>query len=186
MDLAQPETDKYYSREAFRRWCEAQKKGRYERVDGAIVAMATGHGAHLRVKGSVYSALKRAAADAGVPCQALPDGATVETGDSDYEPDALVNCGEPMADDAIAAPNPVIVVEVLSPGTASTDTGGKLADYFLVPSVAHYLIVHPIRRTVIHHRRSGDGIDTRIIVGGPIAMDPPGIVITVEEIYGAA
>ena len=186
MDLAQPGTDRCYSREEFRRWYEAQTRGRYERVDGRIVAMAPERGAHLRVKGAVYSALKRAVADAGVPCQALPDGATVETGDSDYEPDALVNCGEPMADDAIAAPNPVIIVEVLSPGTASTDTGGKLADYFRVPSVAHYLIVHPTRRTVTHHRRTDDGIDTRIIVNGPITMAPPGIVITVEEIYSAA
>jgi hypothetical protein len=39
---------------------------------------------------------------------------------------------------------------------------------------------------VTHHRRAGDGIDTRIIVNGPIAMTPPGIVVTVEEIYGAA
>jgi Uma2 family endonuclease len=186
MDLAQPRADRYYSREEFRRWCEAQTKGRYERVDGRIVAMAPERGAHLRVKGAVYSALKRAVADAGLPCQALPDGATVETGDSDYEPDALVNCGEPMADDAIAAPNPVIIVEVLSPGTASTDTGGKLADYFRVPSVTHYLIVHATRRTVTHHRRTDDGIDTRIIVNGPIKMAPPGIVITVEEIYSAA
>ena len=185
MDLARPRADKYYSREEFRQWCEAQTKGRYERVNGSIVAMAPERVAHLRVKGTVYRALTRAIADAGVPCEALPDGATVETGDSDYEPDALVNCGEPMAGDVIAASNPVIIVEVLSPGTASTDTGGKLADYFRVPSVAHYLIVHPTRRTVTHHRRAGDGIDTRIIVNGPIAMTPPGIVITVEEIYGA-
>jgi Uma2 family endonuclease len=79
-----------------------------------------------------------------------------------------------------------IVVEVLSPGTTATDTGGKLAEYFRVPSVAHYLIVHPTRRTITHHRRTDTGIDTRIVVNGPIAMDPPGIVITPEEIYGAA
>jgi Uma2 family endonuclease len=183
MNHSSPETDRRYSREEFRRWYEAQPKGRYERVDGRIVPMAPERGAHLRVKGAVYTALKRAISATGVPCQALPDGATVETGDSDYEPDALVNCGAAMADDAVAAPNPVVVVEVLSPGTASTDTGAKLAGYFLLPSVAHYLIVHPTRRTVIHHRRSGEGIDTRIIVNGPIKMDPPGIVITVEEIY---
>jgi Uma2 family endonuclease len=141
-------------------------------VDSWIVAMAPERGAHLRVKGAIYKALDRAVAVAGVPCQPLPDGATVETGDSDYEPDALVNCGEPKADDAVAAPNPVIIVEVLSPGTTSTDTGGKLADYFRVPSVAHYLIVHPTRRTVTHHRRTDDGIDTRIVVNGPIRMAP--------------
>ena len=121
------------------------------------------------VKGAIDKALDRAVTFAGVPCQALPDGATVETGDSDYAPNALVkNCGEPMADDAVAAPNLVIIVEVLSPGTTSTDTGGKLADYFRVPSVAHYLIVHPTRRTVTHHRRTTDSIDTRIMVNGPI------------------
>ena len=30
MDLAQPRADRYYSREEFRQWCEAQTKGRYE------------------------------------------------------------------------------------------------------------------------------------------------------------
>ena len=185
MNLALPNTDRFYSRKEFRRWYEGQPRGRYERVDGRIVAMAPERGAHLRVKGSVYRALVRAVAAAGVPCQALPDGATVETGENDYEPDALVNCGPPMADDAVAAPNPVVVVEVLSPGTASTDTGGKLADYFRIPSIAHYLIVHPTRRTVTHHRRTSGGIDTCIIVNGLIVMDPPGIAITVEEIYAA-
>lgn len=185
MNLALPDADRFYSREEFRRWCEGQPKGRYERVDGRIVAMAPERGAHLRAKGSIYRALVRAVAAVGVPCQALPDGATVETGESDYEPDALVNCGPPMADDAVAAPHPVVVVEVLSPGTASTDTGGKLADYFRVPSIAHTLIVHPTRRTVTHHRRTPDGIDTRVIVNGLIVMDPPGIAITVEEIYTA-
>jgi Uma2 family endonuclease len=109
--------------------------------------------------------------------------AAKRSGDSDYEPGALVNCGQPMADDAIAAPNPVVVVEVLSPGTGSTDTGAKLADYFLVRSIVHYLIVHAIKRTVIHHQRTGEGIQTRIIADEPTTMDPPGIVITVEEIY---
>jgi hypothetical protein len=31
----------------------------------------------------------------------------------------------------------------------------------------------------------GAAIETRIIVNGPITMDPPGIVITTEDIYGA-
>jgi Uma2 family endonuclease len=183
MTLPLPESDGTYSREAYRAWCAQQPKGRYEREDGHIVAMAPERGAHLQIKGSAYVALRRAVRQAAIPCQALPDGATVETGDSDYEPDALVNCGEPMGKDAIAAPNPVIVVEVLSTGTQSTDTSAKLAGYFQVPSVAHYLIMHPTKRRIIHHRRTAAGIETRIIASGDIAMDPPGIVITVEEIY---
>jgi Uma2 family endonuclease len=40
MTIASPKPDGYVSRQNFRRWCEAQPKGRYERVDGRIVAMA--------------------------------------------------------------------------------------------------------------------------------------------------
>ncbi len=185
LESATPEADRLLSRQEYRRWYESQPGGRYERVDGRIVAMAPERGAHLRIKGAVYKALDRAVEAARVACQALPDGATVETGDSDYEPDALVNFGQPMDDDATAAPNPVIVVEVLSPGTMSTDTGAKLIGYFRVPSIAHYLIVHATRRAIIHHRRVDDRIETRLLFSGAVAMDPPGIAITLEEIYGA-
>ncbi len=125
------------SREEYRRWAEAQPRGRYERVGGEVVAMAPERGAHLEIKAATWLALRQAIA-AGVPCQALPDGATVEIDDeTDYEPDAVVNCGERMARDAVAVPNPVVVVEVLSPSTRSVDTGAKLTDYFRVPSVRH-------------------------------------------------
>ena len=50
MSLVAPQTDGYYSREEFRRWYDAQPNGRFERVDGRIVAMAPERGAHLRVR----------------------------------------------------------------------------------------------------------------------------------------
>jgi hypothetical protein len=40
-------------------------------------------------------------------------------------------------------------------------------------------------RGVIHHRRAPDGdIDTRIVSSGRIALDPPGIALDSDEIYG--
>lgn len=66
----------------------------------------------------------------------------------------MVNCGAPIENDAIAVPNPVVVVEVLSPKAQSVDTGAKLVGYFAVPSVQHYLIVHPTKHMVIHHCRA--------------------------------
>ena len=185
MSFQTSDFDRYWSREEYRAWCAAQPRGRFERVDGQIVKMAAERAGHVRVKTAVFLALARAIRAAGVECEAFTDGLTIETGDNDYEPDAVVNCGPRIADDAIAAPNPVIVVEVLSPGTQSTDTGGKLAGYFLVPSVMHYLIVHPTRRIVTHHRRVGDRIETLPIVNGPLTLDPPGIVVEVEAFYEA-
>ena len=185
MSRPQPK-EPYYTREAFRQWCATQTGGRYERVGGHIVAMSPERLDHIRVKVRVFNALDRAIAAAGVGCEAISDGMTVEAGDNDYEPDALVNCGPHMPGDAVSATNPVIIVEVLSPSTAATDTGGKLADYFQLPSVAHYLIVHPTKRTVIHHqRKASGGIATRILSTGELHLDPPGISMTVEEFYPA-
>jgi Uma2 family endonuclease len=78
------------------------------------------------------------------------------------------------------------VVEVLSPGTQSVDLADKLADYFRVPSVQHYLVVRATRREVIHHRRMGADILTQVINLGSIALDPPRIAINVADLYPAA
>jgi Uma2 family endonuclease len=53
-----------------------------------------------------------------------------------YEPDALVYCDDNLAPDAMLIPNPIIVVEVLSPTTRHGDTSAKLIGYFKLPSVA--------------------------------------------------
>jgi Uma2 family endonuclease len=95
----------------------------------------------------------------------------------------MVNCGPRLPDDAVAATNPVIVVEVLSPSTEHIDLADKLADYFRVPSIQHYLIVRALRREVIHHRRVGEEIISRVINIGDIVLDPPGFSIEVAEIY---
>jgi Uma2 family endonuclease len=139
---------------------------------------------HVRVKTRVWAALDRAIAAAGVDCEALGDGVTIEVDDdTDYEPDVVVNCGPPASPDAIAAANPVIVVEVLSPSTQSIDTNEKLAGYFKLPSVQHYLVVATRRREVIHHRRAGAAIESRVANIGSIEFDPPGISIDVAQLY---
>jgi Uma2 family endonuclease len=105
---------------------------------------------------------------------------------TDYEPDAVVNCGPSIHPDAIAAPNPIIVVEVLSPATQSIDSSDKLADYFRLPSIQHCLIVRTRRREIIHHRRNGDDIISRPVHTATIALDPPGISIAIADVYGPA
>jgi Uma2 family endonuclease len=61
----------YISREAFRRWYDEQPAGRYERIDGQIVAMTPEWAAHVTVKAAVWLALRRAVSAAGVPRPAI-------------------------------------------------------------------------------------------------------------------
>ncbi|HJY17125.1 MAG TPA: Uma2 family endonuclease, partial [Xanthobacteraceae bacterium] len=82
--------------------------------------------------------------------------------------------------------NPVIVVEVLSPSTRHIDAQIKLAGYFRLSSVMHYLVIDPDKPLVLHHARNADGtILTRIVSDGMIGLDPPGIEIAVGDIYPA-
>jgi len=77
---------------------------------------------HVHAKRLAANLLETAIRHAGVPCQAMGDGLAVVVDDeTSYIPDALVNCGEPGAPDSMVAPNPVIVVEVLSPSTQNLD-----------------------------------------------------------------
>jgi Uma2 family endonuclease len=130
--------------------------------------------------------LREGITSAGVACEALPDGMTVKIDEhTAYEPDALVHCESTLPDDAIIVPAPVIVVEVLSPLTKGHDAGAKLAGYFRLPSVRHYLLVRIERPTVIHHRRADDGsIATRVVTAGALELDPPGLALELTQIYG--
>jgi Uma2 family endonuclease len=166
-------------------WAAGQS-GRYELRDGFAVAMSPEGAGHAEKKAAVHAALLAAIRARGLACYALPDGMTVRIDDlTAYEPDALVYCGGKLAPSAIEVPEPVIVVEVLSPSTRHIDLSAKLADYFRLPSIAHYLIVDPERPRLVHHARAqGETILTRIITQGHIRLEPPGLELETAEIYG--
>jgi Uma2 family endonuclease len=135
----------------FLAWAETQENPRFELIDGQPVAMAPERSEQVQAKRYAANALESAIRSAGVVCEV--EGLAVAVDESTaYVPDALVNCGEPVARDSMTAPNPVIVVEVLSPSTRGMDTTVKPAGYFRVPSLKHYLIVDLGRQHVVHYR----------------------------------
>lgn len=165
-------------------WAE-DNPGRYELMDGIIYAMSPETVAHAEVKHRIQSALSSAIRTKKLPCRALPDGMTVRVDEwTSFEPDALVYCGERVPPQALIIPSPVIIVEVLSPSARRIDVSHKLAEYFRLPSVQHYLIFETDRPLVIHHSRGeGEAILTRIVRQGTIALDLPGIELSLADIY---
>jgi Uma2 family endonuclease len=115
----------------------------------------------------------------------LPDGMTVCIGEpTAYEPDALVYGGTKLSASDIEPPTPIIVVEVLSPSIRRIDASAKLAGYFRVPSVAHYLIVDPNKPLVLHHARGqGDTILTHVMTQGTVELDPPGLTVVLADTH---
>jgi Uma2 family endonuclease len=174
------------SADAFLEWAEAQDRGRYQLVGGEIVAMAPERVEHAHVKFQAAKALEAAITAAKVPCRAFVDGVSVKIDDTTvFEPDALVNCGPPIPRGSLIAPNPVIVVEVVSPTSAGRDLAVKYASYFRHPSVLHYLILFLDSRFALHHSRdSGETLRTRIAKEGDrLKFDPPGIEVAVSDLF---
>jgi len=170
----------------FLAWAE-DHPGRYELFRGEVVPMSPETVDHAEIKASTWSALRASVRRANLECHVLPDGLTVRVDElTAYEPDALVYCGDRLPGSAVEVPNPVIVVEVLSPSTRRVDVAIKLAGYFRLSSVAHYVIIDPTQPSIVHHARGeGDAILTRIVTEGSIALDPPGISLALADIYGA-
>jgi Uma2 family endonuclease len=173
-----------FTADEFIAWALEQPTGRYELDNGTVVAMAPERASHAVAKRDALIALHTAIGASGLPCQALPDGMAVRVNDRTvYEPDALVRCGPPLPGAAIEVVDPVIVVEVVSPSSRGIDRGVKLAGYFSLPSLRHYLIVDTDRQLVLHHRRDAEGlIGVRILRDGPLALDPPGLTIAVRDL----
>ena len=104
-----------------------------------------------------------------------------------YEPDAIVYCGARLPPSSVEVPNPVIVVEVLSPSTRHIDLSLKLAGYFHLPGVVHYLIVDPVQPLIIHHARRNDhSIITRIVAKARSRSTRRGWKLALADVYGAA
>jgi Uma2 family endonuclease len=161
--------------------------GRHELRDGEVVTRFPEGAGHAAVKFAVQSALLAGIRGRGLPFHMLPDGMMVRIDETTaYEPDALVYCGAKLSASDVEVPAPIIVVEVLSPSTRRIDASAKLAGYFRVPSVAHYLIVDPNKPLVLHHaRREGDMILTHIVTQGTTELDPPGLAVALADIYAA-
>jgi Uma2 family endonuclease len=166
-------------------WALEQPAGRFELDNGAVVAMAPERASHATAKGNAFIALRNAISARSLTCQVFPDGMSVRIDDRNvYEPDALVRCGPPLTGDAIEVNDPVVIVEVVSPSSRGVDRGVKLASYFLLPSVRHYLIVDTDKRVIIHNHRGEEGrIEVRILHDGSLTLDPPGLSVEVQDVF---
>ena len=164
-------------------WGPAQD-GRWELIDGRPVKMPSETFDHVDIKAYVWLALKELV-EANSGLHVLSDGATVRIDSNNAnEPDALIYAGPKRDGKSIELPDPIIVVEVVSPTSGRRDRVRKRHDYFSLPSVEHYLVVEPGDRTVLHFDRAnwqGDG--RPLAEADMIDFTPPGLRLPVRRCF---
>lgn len=164
-------------------WLAEQPRGRFELVDGQVIAMNARRVEHIETKVAVIIALKRAVK--GTSFHALGDGMAVRIDDQTvYEPDAVVYGGDALKPGTVILERPILVVEILSPGTKTVDTTKKLEGYFKLETVRHYLIVDPVGRSLVHHSRAEDGkISTTLVNAGDVQLDALGVTVPIAALF---
>ena len=178
----------------FLAWAEdlPNEVGKFELWDGEVVVR---HGPggfeersqHWEAKWAMSLALHDAIRHAGLPCFVAVDGPMVRLSPSKLaRPDVLVYCGPKVPRGVQEVPNPLLLVEVLSPTTEKRDHGVKLTGYFALPGLSHYVIVDPDRARLIHHRRgTADATEPRIVTGPRLQLDPPGLDVDLTEVLAS-
>ena len=170
------------TREEFFVWAEAQDT-RHEFDGFRPVAMTGGSMNHDMIANNLRFELVGKLR--GGSCRPLgPDAGVATPGNKVRYPEAVVTCSEVPGRDRLV-PNPVVVFEVVSPGSIRIDQVIKLREYRAVPSVKRYVVVEQDGAALIVHARQHDEswTTTPLVAGDVLALPEIGIEIPVNAIY---
>jgi Uma2 family endonuclease len=171
--------------EEFFDWQLGQDRN-YELVDGVPVlplkSMTGATDRHDRVTvnaiGSLFQQLR------GKPCRPKTTDTSVRTVRGTRRPDVTVECGTP-GDRSMAADEPRVVVEILSPSTRRYDQMQKLEEYKQHPLIGVILLVDTDLPRVTVWRRGPEGWSYGEVAGLDAVIPLPEIdaAISLADLY---
>lgn len=181
--MAEPATRKMTVAE-FLRW-EDGTDTRYELLGGTPVAIAPPAIAHgvlaLRLGARIEAALR---ARPGCIGQSEAGIARPDRDDTCYVADLAVTCRPPEPGQQLLA-DPVLIVEILSPGTAIYDRQTKVADYRRIASVEEILLIDSASVFAEILRRSGEQWITELVQGpgATLTLASIGLAVRMSDLY---
>jgi Uma2 family endonuclease len=170
--------------EAFEAWAERQD-GRFELVRGKPMMMNQTTRYHSRITKNIILALGNAVDDRQFDVAA--GDFALQTGDDTLRlADIMVTPAEGSGKDR-RTNEAVLLVEVLSPSTATDDFGDKQREYLALSSLHAYLIVAQDAVCVWAWIRGDDGFPKKPEViemrDGAVTLPVLGVTVTLETIY---
>ena len=169
---------------------EATAEERHMYWDGEVFAMAGASMTHTLLESNVHAHLFLALR--GHPCAPFTGNQRLRALGTDRSvyPDCVVVCGKREAhpEDAQAATNPAVVVEVLSDSTEAFDRGDKFAYYRSFASLQELVFLSQKAVRVERYRRGADGDWTLRDLGPGEALElaSVGVTVAVDDLYAGA
>lgn len=162
---------------------EHETQLRHELVDGIAYAMVGGSADHGAIVNGIVVALGRRLS---LPCQVFSESTRLmirsDLTDDYLYPDVMVSC-DPTDRAKGHRERPVLLVEVLSPSSMSTDRDTKFARYRAVPSLEYYLLVAQDRVAVEIFARADGWHNRRLRAGDTLDLPALSLSLPVREFY---
>jgi Uma2 family endonuclease len=163
---------------------------KHEYIDGEIYDMAGGDEDHALVGMNVGATLRSLIKGGKGRCRAYSSDLRIWSPlvRSYVYPDASVVCGPSVVSDRkgdrASLQNPVVVVEVISPGSEDYDRTDKVAIYKAIPTVRDYLIIDIDERRIEHHVRDDDGSWRLVVVTeGEVPLAGIPVALPLAEVF---
>lgn len=153
--IAEPQYPQKMTPEEYLEW-EAKQELRHEYIDGEILAMTGGSIPHNDIALNFYTALRPHLRQRG--CRVNVSDVKVQASEKSryFYPDLVVTCHPDDLKSRNFIQHPKVIIEVISPSTASYDHTKKLKYYRQIQSLQEYVLVDSEEISVeVYHR--GDG-----------------------------
>jgi Uma2 family endonuclease len=147
--------DRFLSMEDYLK-VEETSRDKHEYVAGHMYAMSGASMAHETIILNLGRQLYDRVRDSGCHIFVSNMKVRVVATQSFYYPDVIVTC-ERMKPKDLHASAPSLIIEVLSPATATIDRREKLIAYRQLPSLREYVIVHQDKMRVEIYRQDENG-----------------------------
>lgn len=136
---------------------EVKNEIKYEFHNGEIYAMSGGTLNHAIISGNLFTSVKSGLKNNNSNCNTFNSDARVHIPELNVYvyPDTSVVCGDiEQSEEGHAICNPILIVEVLSKGTASYDRGDKFHKYQNIPSLEEYVLIQQENKIIdIYYRQ---------------------------------
>lgn len=178
--IASPDTLPRMNPEQYLAYEQAQAV-RHELVDGYLYAMTGGSDRHEEIALNLAAVLRMHLRGTG--CRVYKGDLKIRVADDFYYPDMFVRCGKERGDPYFKT-DPILIAEVLSPGTQRYDRGDKRLAYFSLPSLQEYVLIAQDRlRVEIYRRGAVDPCERLERADDLLRLESVGFVMMLGELY---